>query len=86
MPNVTSLFKQDIVRADRDTIAPNEKELAEYIRDMLRSLGACTRHPNFKALHALIAARGIRSPQFGEIGPGEISIAGGRAGSIATRW
>jgi len=41
---------------DRDEIAPTERELAEYVSDMLRSLGACTRHPDFKALHALIAA------------------------------
>lgn len=56
MPNVTSLFKRDLAGADRDGNAPTEKELAEYISDMLRSLGACTRHPDFRALHALIAA------------------------------
>lgn len=56
MPNVTSLFNRDLVRDDRDEIAPNAKELAEYIRDMLRSLGACTRQPEFRTLHALIAA------------------------------
>lgn len=58
MPNVTSLLNRDRMGADRSgpAIAPREKELAEYISDMLQSLGACTRHPDFRALHALIAA------------------------------
>lgn len=56
MPNVTKLFNRDLAGDELDGVAANEKELAAYISDMLRSLGACTRHPNFRALHALIAA------------------------------
>jgi len=56
MPNVVSISSRDRMSMDRDEIAPTERELAEYVSDMLRSLGACTRHPDFKALHALIAA------------------------------
>lgn len=58
MPNVTSLFHREDMNAGREpkTLAPSKKELAEYIRDMLHSLGTCTGHPDFKALHALIGA------------------------------
>ena len=58
MPNVTSLFNRESISADHEAsmLAPSKKELAGYIRDMLRSLGTCARHPEFKALHALIGA------------------------------
>lgn len=58
MPNVAHLFDRETMSVDHEakTLAPSRKELAGYIRDMLRSLGACTEHPDFKALHALIGA------------------------------
>ena len=56
MPNVTSLFHRESTGQEAPMLAPNKKELAGYIRDMLRSLGTCAQHPEFKALHALIGA------------------------------
>jgi len=58
MPNVATLFNHERTHAGRSVpkLAPTEKELADYIADMLRSLGTCARHPEFKALHALIGA------------------------------
>lgn len=58
MSNVATLVHHERMRAGRATprLAPTEKELADYIGDMLRSLGTCARHPDFKALHALIGA------------------------------
>jgi hypothetical protein len=58
MPNVTRLFKTNSTAPNRETVAiePNREEIAAYIADMLRSLSHCAKHPDFRALHALLSA------------------------------